>query len=307
MQIQDYGPPGNSDLQRQNRESRPLGGFGNLHFKPQQGGAVGASRSGKWPHTEHFVSELLFAVSLESRGKRDLCRNTRTISENHRHISDLLSSMTAPFTDMQRSTEIARNLAIVSQLSQGDLANLRGGQEFLSAFLQGSTRLDLYVLREDVLSNEGTRAKILDKISCELRVQASAVLEQIRHAVDRDSVREPLWRLAALLGDEPVDVEKVYDTLLLLPYKACKLDNYFQSLPLDSSLALLNDLRPEKFEALERAVSLRSGNDPVPSWAKRRLLSLRQSCHREMATRTRLEKFAADPIACARERRPQTR
>lgn len=306
MQIHNYGRSGNSDLQLRNREPGPLGGVGNLQFKPKHGSMAGASRPGRWPQVEHFISELLFAVSLETREARDSRRNARKICENNRHIGNLLDSLMTPFTDMQGSTKMARSLAAVSKLSGGDLASLRGGQEFLSVYLQELTRLDLYILREDMLNNERKRTKVLDEISSELRVQASSVLEQIRQAVDRESVREPLWRLAVLLSEESADMEEVYDTLLLLPNKASRLDDYLQSLPAGKSSRLLHALRPEKIDVLERAVSVRSGNDPVPSWARSRLDSLRQSCSREMAAQARAEP-SAEPLVYTRDLGRQAR
>lgn len=290
MQIQNHSQTSLLHLQRNLEtgplEAGPLGTIGNLQFKPEQGGTARASRPGMRTRLGHFLSELKFAVSLASREVRAQHRETNQIRVNSRQMGDLLGSLTVPFKGGKESARIAQHLTLISKSSQGNLANLPGGQALLSSYLSQLTRTDLFVLREGVLNNWFHRDDVLSKISPGLRTQAAGVLEQIREAVNRESVREPLLRMAVLLSVSPVDMGELYDTLFLIPKEASKLNDCFQSLPKDQSEALLIALRPENLDIVEQAVLRRPGNKPLHSLWKDRLSSLRELVRRETHARS---------------------
>lgn len=313
MQIQNHSQTNLLHLQRQILDSGPLapgplGTIGNLQFKPVYGGTPRASSPGLWARVGHFLSELKFAVSLASWKARAQHREANQILANSRHMGNLLGSLTATYKHPQASTRAAQYLVAISKSSQGNLANLPRGQASLSAYMSQLTSTDLWSLKDGILYNSYHCSELLREISPGLRAQAAGVLEQIREAVDREFIREPLLRMAVLLSASAVDMEELRVLLMAVPKDASKLDDCFKSLSKDQSDALLAALRPEKLDIVEQAVLLESPDSGFGhSFYRPRLENLRELVAREAQARSQAASAAEPAVIYTRDLHLQVR
>lgn len=260
MLIENHGKTLTLDLQRQNLKSDPSGtAEDKLRFDTAQSATPRGSSPDGLSRLRSFVANLKFAISPSS----PTVRTPSDGSDQAQCVGDLLGNLAKPANDAGTQSEIARNLAQLSVLAKGDLANLRGGREFLSTYLGELGYLKLIPLRAGVLGYSDVREELLSQVDPSLHEQAAGVLGQLAAALEERwieaVVQAPLSQIVTLLSTSPVDVPKLEEELSLLSSGLDKLDMYLQSLPKDQLKVLLMRLRPERLNAAQEALAPNEG------------------------------------------------
>lgn len=303
MNTQALGQMGGRNLHLQDLAPGPLGTTGNLRFTPQQGGTEPARCTGMFPRSSQLERlRLHFSVaSTEVRAQR---AHYIEVSENSRRIGNLLGSLTARADDAAAVSRIAKGLAQISALSQGDLSNLEGGTEALSIYMGALTHPDLLALGDGIFSRPRACDAMLEQISPDqLRSKAADVLSQVAVALYQrlaeKIVSEPLRGIVDALADMPANGERLVEQLIRLCTGLAMtdsigvagrlptismLDIHLESLSEDKLAAQLIDLRQEKLEAAASALLLLS-DGPGKQQAQTMLERLRVSLGREMYAR----------------------
>lgn len=263
----------------------PLGTVGNLQFNVQNGGTARASGLGACSCIGAFLSDLIFHLGCPSERARAQREHKREVFENSRCIGDLLGKLTAHANDAAGLSRLARHLVTLSELSQGDLANLPGGCESLSAYVDELTVRDTLALREGAL---GVPQAVLAQISSgELRVQAAGVLTQVERALDqraaRDVVHQPLWCFVEEGIFEGKSEKELKEVLLPVHSHRDKLETYLTALSI-GQLEVLRNKMSDRLEEMKKA----------PLWRYVHLMPLASAILDEIRASLRRQTLARD-------------
>ncbi|WP_394065651.1 hypothetical protein [Alcaligenes sp. WGS1538] len=162
------------------------------------------SDAGAWPCMGSLLNGLKFFVSRifpELRSRPDAVTQAHSTSLL---VRALVGSLAALAEAPQGSRKAVKELARLSELSQGDLISLPEGWKSLSSSLDELQRASLLALRTKVLGREAALAAVLKQVSPDISDQAAGVLKQIRKALDERFVnvfiQEPLEELCTLIS-----------------------------------------------------------------------------------------------------------
>lgn len=218
--IQNLGQPALQNLERQHLASGPLGRIGNLSFKAAPGATPRASSPNVFQRIGKFLADMAFRITA-SPAQRAQQRALDAVRDNSRRIGDLLGHLTAPSSDVRAQLEVARSVAALSESCGGDLSNLPGGKEALTAYMQDLGIIDLTALKSGTLASDVARSAVLASMEPPLlREQAADLLAQIADALDQQLARvaftEPVATIAKLMGTNPINGQALQDQLTKL-------------------------------------------------------------------------------------------
>ncbi|WP_394065658.1 hypothetical protein [Alcaligenes sp. WGS1538] len=195
-------------VERQDLECPPLGVIGNLHFKAEQGGTARAGFVGALLSDMRRSLADLSTVKIWLTGGLDHTRCVKLTQArvNSRDIGNLLGCLTAPANDSLANFRTAQELVQLVERSKGDLANLTGGREALTFYLDELTDSDLIALHNGALGCPAARSAVLQdvaEISHHAMHRAPEMLNQIAKALSqrfvKKVVQEPFGLLVGLL------------------------------------------------------------------------------------------------------------
>ncbi|WP_394065647.1 hypothetical protein [Alcaligenes sp. WGS1538] len=287
MLIQNHGQANDIRLPRQNLDDCSSGDVGKLRFKERQCPAARAGRPGSWSSLNGAATELPTFSSCAHQGAPAEHQALEEKPACGRLIGSVLRSLSAPQDDDDAQYRIAWGLARLGKRSNGDLANLQGGREFVLTYMSKLEAADLSALSKGVLCQPDAGKRVLMRILPAFRSQAADVLEQLaqvlRLRLVSDTLLEPVQRLAMLLSASPIDGERLHMQLSSLPIDVRLLHLYLNFMPQDRVQALWFALRPEKREGVEQA--LLSMEDAKRQQAREALRCVRASARRAFCAR----------------------
>lgn len=274
MQIQ---PPDKIDTlapRRQSMNNGSPGAIGELRFNSGQGCAPRGASPDDFLGLGGLLFSLIYWVESEPEQGRAGHTEVEQMREMRGQMDSLLGNLMTPTDDAPAQSRIAQGLKCLAKRSRGDLSNLPGGWEALSARLGEMEFAELDVLRDGVLGQAAARNAVLEQIPPDLRAWAQGVLEQMISALNprwaQEAVSVSLSQIAAALSASPVDGRKLeapmgalHAGLAMLEAElpqdglpfVSMLDIYLQSLPVERSDALLTGLRPDKLAGGRRILS----------------------------------------------------
>lgn len=202
MDIRALGQTGAQTVQRQDLAPGPLGTVGNLRFSPLEGGTPGSGLHGR-------ASARWFPSSMPGRAQErgDFLGQAY---QNSSLIGNVLGLLTAKVGhDFRPMVALARDLAQLGYLAQGNLDSLPGGGESLTCYMNEMTPEDVYALHNGVLSKPHLCRVVLTLTTPDHCPQATKVLEQIAEALNqrraRDVVTMPLQQIQTLMRCWPMN------------------------------------------------------------------------------------------------------
>ncbi|WP_394065650.1 hypothetical protein [Alcaligenes sp. WGS1538] len=204
MNTAPLGQSNAQSLQPPGPQPGPAHGANNLTFNMESGAEPRGGHAGAASRRGGLLNGLKLLVSYALPPARTQQAAPAQAPTVKRLVRALVGSLAALAQAPEEPFKAVKELARLSELSQGDLIGLPEGWKSLSSSMDELQRASLLALRTKVLGREEALAAVLKQVSPDISDQAAGVLTQIRKALDERFVnvflREPLEELCTLLS-----------------------------------------------------------------------------------------------------------